>query len=146
MVISFIFFCLSLPVGLVNANASTADEVAVEKAILSRIKPAAQLCIEGEPCEAPSAAPAPATSSSQGPRTAEAIYKQYCSLCHNAGVAGAPKFKDAKAWMAYAEKGIDTLLTNAIQGVKAMPPKGTCMNCSDEELKATIEYMLASSK
>jgi cytochrome c5 len=61
-------------------------------------------------------------------------------------VAGAPKFKDAKAWMAYAEKGIDTLLTNAIQGVKAMPPKGTCMNCSDEELKATIEYMLASSK
>ena len=31
------------------------------------------------------------------------------------------------------------------RGIKAMPPKGTCMDCTDEELKAAIVYMLSQS-
>ncbi|MGB5729137.1 MAG: c-type cytochrome [Thiogranum sp.] len=37
------------------------------------------------------------------------------------------------------------MLATAVSGLNAMPPKGTCADCSDEELKAAIEYMLSQS-
>jgi cytochrome c5 len=40
---------------------------------------------------------------------------------------------------------MDVLLTNATNGINAMPPKGTCAACSDDELKAAVEYMLSQS-
>ncbi len=79
-------------------------------------------------------------------RSGEEIYNTKCSVCHAAGIAGAPKFGDAAAWAPRAEKGIDGLLATAITGLNAMPPKGTCMDCSDSELKAGIQYMLDAAK
>ncbi len=79
-------------------------------------------------------------------RTGEDVYKTKCSVCHASGVAGAPKLGDAAAWAPRAEKGIDALLATAITGIRAMPPKGTCMDCSDNELKVSIQYMLDASK
>ena len=79
-------------------------------------------------------------------RTGEEIYNAKCSVCHAAGIAGAPKFGDAAAWAPRAEKGIDALLATALTGINAMPPKGTCMDCSDAELKASIQYMLDNAK
>jgi cytochrome c5 len=38
------------------------------------------------------------------------------------------------------------LLHSAINGKNAMPPRGTCATCSDDELKAAIEYMVSQSK
>ena len=37
--------------------------------------------------------------------------------------------------------GLDGLLAKAISGINAMPPKGTCADCSDDELKAAIKHM-----
>ncbi len=71
------------------------------------------------------------------------IYNQFCSVCHAAGVAGAPKLGDKVAWKPRIDQGIETLLQHAIQGINAMPPKGTCAQCSDSDLKATIEYMIS---
>lgn len=79
-------------------------------------------------------------------RSGEEVYNTKCSVCHAAGVAGAPKFGDAAAWAPRAEKGIDALLATAISGINAMPPKGTCMDCSDAELKSSIQYMLDAAK
>ncbi len=79
-------------------------------------------------------------------RTGEEVYKTKCAVCHVAGVAGAPKFGDAAAWAPRAEKGADALLATAKSGINAMPPKGTCMDCSDAELAAAIDYMLSNSK
>ena len=76
----------------------------------------------------------------------EAIYQQTCHVCHAAGVAGAPKFGDKEAWAPRAAKGIDALLASATKGLNAMPPKGTCATCSDEDLKAAIEYMVSHSQ
>ena len=28
----------------------------------------------------------------------------------------------------------------------AMPPKGTCMDCSDDDLKATVDYLISAAK
>lgn len=79
-------------------------------------------------------------------RSGEELYNTKCSVCHAAGIAGAPKQGDAAAWAPRAAKGIDALLATATTGINAMPPKGTCMDCSDTELKSAIQFMLDSAK
>ena len=71
-------------------------------------------------------------------------YNTYCQACHNAGIANAPKLGDKAAWEPRLALGIDGLLASAIKGKNAMPPKGTCMACSDDDLKAAIEYMVGT--
>ncbi len=43
-------------------------------------------------------------------------------------------------------KGNATLVKHAIEGFNAMPPKGMCMDCSDDEIKAAVEYMVEQSQ
>ena len=66
--------------------------------------------------------------------------------CHNSGIAGAPKYGDISAWALKLEKGIDAVYANAINGIRGMPARGTCMSCSDDEVKSAIDYILANSK
>lgn len=73
----------------------------------------------------------------------EKLYKSVCFTCHTTGVAGAPKLGDKEAWAPYTEAGIDTMLEKAIEGVGAMPPRGGSQ-ASDEEMKASIEYILST--
>lgn len=75
-------------------------------------------------------------------RTGEEIYKAKCFICHANAVAGAPKFGDAAAWAPRIATGMDALMTTANNGRGAMPPKGTCMDCSPEELKSAVQYMI----
>ena len=70
------------------------------------------------------------------------IYQKSCQACHAAGIAGAPKLGDKAAWAPRIAKGNDALLSSVTNGLKAMPPKGTCMSCSEDELRATVEYMV----
>lgn len=76
----------------------------------------------------------------------EAVYKQACFACHDTGAAGAPKRGDAAAWAPRIEKGLDALVASAVNGLNAMPPKGTCMTCSDEDLKAAVEYLVTQAQ
>lgn len=76
----------------------------------------------------------------------QARYEQYCIICHRDGLAGAPKFRDVSDWKSRTEgKTLDDLLAAALKGLNAMPPKGTCAECSDADLKAIIQYMLPQS-
>lgn len=70
-----------------------------------------------------------------------AKYNKSCAVCHNAGVAGAPKTGDAAAWAPKLEKGMGALLASVKNGLNAMPPKGMCFDCSDEDYTALITYM-----
>jgi cytochrome c5 len=72
----------------------------------------------------------------------EKIYNQACRVCHESGVAGAPRTGDEAAWASRIDQGMETLLKNTINGKNAMPPRGTCAGCSVEELKAAIEFMV----
>jgi cytochrome c5 len=78
--------------------------------------------------------------------SAESIYTTKCMACHAAGVAGAPKLGDTGAWGPRIAKGMETLVSNAINGLNAMPPKGTCTSCSDADIKMTVEYMVGQSQ
>jgi cytochrome c5 len=73
-------------------------------------------------------------------------YQASCQACHATGAAGAPKLGDKAAWAPRIATGIDALLASSIKGKNAMPPKGACMACTDDELKAAIEYMISQSQ
>jgi cytochrome c5 len=77
---------------------------------------------------------------------AKATYEQFCIICHKDGLVGAPRFGDEKDWKPrLSGKTLDDLLAVAKKGLNAMPPQGTCTECSDEDLKAAIQYMLPRS-
>lgn len=126
---------------LLGAAAAIASDV--DRAIAERIAAPDSLCMQGEPC---AAAVAAAPAAGNGARSGEQVYQAACLSCHGTGAAGAPKFGDAAAWAPHIAKGMDTLYTNAINGIGAMPPKGLCMDCSDDELKAAVDYMVEASR
>ena len=74
------------------------------------------------------------------------IYQSTCQACHASGAAGAPKLGDKDAWAPRIATGVDAMLAVAIKGKGAMPPKGACAACTDDDLKAAIEYMVSQSK
>lgn len=76
----------------------------------------------------------------------QAIYQASCQACHATGAAGAPKLGDKEAWAPRIATGNDAMLANAIAGKNAMPPRGACASCSDDDLKAAIEYMVSQSQ
>jgi cytochrome c5 len=90
---------------------------------------------------APAAAPA-AVAAVDG----EGLYKKACLACHAAGVAGAPKLGDKAGWSARLGAGVDGLTASVIKGKGAMPPKGGAATASEAEIKAAVEFMIASVK
>ncbi len=62
-------------------------------------------------------------------------YATYCSACHANKAIGAPVLGDKAAWAEVMEKGLDEVYTNGINGINAMPPKGTAMGLSDDDFK-----------
>ena len=78
-------------------------------------------------------------------RTGEQIYAATCAACHGTGVAGAPTLGDTAAWAPLLEKGYETLLQNAINGINAMPPRGGNPNLSDLEVARAVVHMANQS-
>jgi cytochrome c5 len=74
------------------------------------------------------------------------IYQSSCQACHASGAAGAPKLGDKEAWAPRIATGVDAMTAVAIAGKGAMPPRGACAACSDEDIKAAVEYMASQSK
>lgn len=113
---------------------------AVNDDVSARISPVGDLCLSGQECAA-----APVVVAS-GPRSGEDVYGSKCIACHGSGAAGAPKFEDVAAWAPRISKGTDVLYTSAISGFNGMPAKGLCSDCSDDEIKAAVDYMVIKSQ
>lgn len=79
-------------------------------------------------------------------RDGKEIYDSKCAACHASGLANAPKFGDKAAWAPFAAQGTDGLLATVKSGKNAMPAMGTCADCTDEELKTVIQYIIDASK
>ncbi|OIQ24967.1 cytochrome c5 family protein [uncultured Vibrio sp.] len=120
---------------LMSSTVACAASVSPEEydAIAERIKPVGDVYLAGsEPVvEAPS-----------GPRDGNTIYGMFCTACHSSGVGGAPITGDAGDWGSRIAQGKDVLAEHAINGFNAMPAKGGCMDCSDDEIIAAIEHMI----
>ena len=66
-----------------------------------------------------------------------------CAQCHMDGILGAPKFGSREDWEPRLAKGIDKLYKHAIDGINSMPPRGACDECTDEDIKAIVDYMIS---
>ncbi len=117
---------------VVVAVVDTAEDIAM------RIKPVVTLeDMRGRATVAAAAA----DSASKSPAE---MYQAACLACHTTGAAGAPRIGDPAAWQARLAKGIDTLVTGAINGIGAMPPRGGSQ-LNDEQIRAVVEYILNES-
>lgn len=108
-----------------------------------RIAKVSKVYLEGEIDIAKIAA---APKKSAKARTGKELFTSTCSTCHAAGVLGAPKYGNKTDWAPRAAQGIDALLKSALHGKGNMPPRGTCGDCADSEIKSAIEYMLDAIK
>ena len=95
----------------------------------------------GTPEAAPGSAPA-ARPTAQQARSGKEIVESVCSACHGTGVLNAPKIGDKAAWQPRIAQGENVLLQHAIQGFKAMPPKGGNASLTEGDIKSAIAYML----
>ncbi|MBB6519984.1 cytochrome c5 [Pseudoteredinibacter isoporae] len=130
-------FSMAAAAAVVSAAVYAADD-----SVKARIAPIGDVCMSGEDCAA-----APAAPVASGPRSGVDVYNTSCMACHATGASGAPKLGDAAAWAPRVSKGMDVLYASAINGLNGvMPPKGMCMDCSDDELKAAVDHMLENSK
>jgi len=109
-----------------------------EEAIENRIAPIGDVYIDGEIATANSGQE---SSEPSEPRSGEKIYNTFCVACHGTGAAGAPIKGTSEAWAPRIAKGKDTLIKHAIEGFNAMPAKGTCSNCTDDEIASTVEFL-----
>lgn len=138
--LAFSFLAALLATGAFAVDLTDAQRAAIEE----RIKPAGESCIEGDnTCGTPAVAAAPS-----GPRSGEEVYNAACVACHSTGAAGAPKVGDALAWTDRIAQGTDVLYISGVQGIPGtgMIAKGGCMNCSDEEVNAAVDYMVVNSQ
>jgi len=109
------------------------------EAIAMRIKPIVSL---DDMRSSTNAASAAGDTASKSP---DQLYQGACLACHSTGAAGAPKIGDSGAWSERIAKGLDALITTAINGVGAMPPRGGSQY-NDEQMRAVIEYIVAESE
>ena len=123
-----------------------------EEIVLENIKPVGQVYVAGQNEPEETVAVEVVADGGAGdavaaePQSGEQVYNSNCMACHGTGAAGAPKTGDAAAWAPRIANGMDKLLSNAINGLNAMPPKGLCMACSDAELQAAVDYMVSQSQ
>lgn len=128
-----------------------AAQAATDEAVAARLKPVGDVCIQGQECAAAAAATAgaageaadAAAAPAAAGRSGDDIVARSCGVCHGTGLLDAPLTGDKEAWAARAdaEGGLDGLLAIAKGGKGAMPPMGTCGDCTDDELLNAIKTM-----
>ncbi len=126
-----------------------------EQAMVERIKPVGEAYAGSTGAAAQAAAKAAAAAAAAGQVAYEGtldgsvIYANLCSACHTSGAGGAPKLEQA-AWAARIAQGMDVLTTHAIDGYQGpsglMPAKGGNPSLSDEQVAATVQWMVDNVK
>jgi cytochrome c5 len=130
---------------LVAAMAVSAQDMSdgQRATIEERIAPVGEVCLQGD-----SSCGGAVAAASSGPRSGDDVYNSACMACHSTGAGGAPKLGDTAAWADRIAKGNDALYASGINGIPGtgMIAKGGCMNCSDEEITAAVDHMVAASQ
>jgi cytochrome c5 len=128
---------------------------AIAKRTAQRIAPAGAVYAgaTGAAAQAAATAAAAASAASQvaygGTLDGSVIYNNLCTGCHTSGAGGAPTLV-AAGMGARAAQGADVLYKHAIEGFTGaagvMPAKGGNPSLTDEQVKATVDWMLANIK
>jgi cytochrome c5 len=129
-------------------KASQGQEVLVEpmrlKEVQQNIAPFAHVAIAGRDNSA--LAPSKSnTAAAAVPTTGEQAFTKVCSACHSPGVNGAPKIGDHAAWAPRIAQGKATLYSHAIDGIRAMPPRGGT-TWPDATIRMAVDYIVSLNK
>ncbi|MFC3193189.1 c-type cytochrome [Marinicella sediminis] len=131
---------LSMQNQLVANVQGQADRSSIQNAI----KPVA--AVNTDPNAVMEIAPAVVAAAFEGSLDGEMIYNNVCGACHTSGAGGAPKLLAAE-WEGRLDKGMDAVIANAINGYMGengmMPARGGRVDLSDDQVKATVEFMAA---
>ena len=127
----------------------------VAKRQLQRIAPvgAVYAGTTGAAAQQAASAAAAAKAASQvaygGSTDGSVIFNNLCTGCHTSGAGGAPTMDKAQ-WPARIAQGKDTLHKHAIEGFTGaagvMPAKGGNPALTDEQVIATVDWMLENLK
>jgi cytochrome c5 len=127
---------------------------AAQARTLARIQPAGAVYAgaTGAAAQAQAAAAAAEAAKGQvaygGTLDGSVIFGNLCTGCHTSGAGGAPKLEKA-AWSARVAQGKDVLHKHAIEGyqnIGVMPAKGGNPALTDEQVMATVDWMLTQLK
>ena len=129
---------------------------AAQRATAARIAPAGEVYAgaTGAAAQAAASAAAAAAAASQvaygGTKDGSVIFNNLCTGCHTSGAGNAPTL-DKAHWAARIAQGTETLYKHAIEGYSGpgggvMPPKGGNPALTDEQVKATVDWMLGNIK
>lgn len=135
---------VGLLVNVSDAAAATptlSDADMTPTAIMARLKPDGIVDVEGEA----KLVLDNTLDAARPERGGSEIYDSVCVTCHGSGVAGAPIFGNQAAWAPRKAKGMNVLLDHALHGYHYMPTRGSCLDCTDSEIKEAIRYMLSKS-
>jgi cytochrome c5 len=132
------------------------EEAQYLKTVKQHLEPVSHEAVAGQDNSAleikPDATAAAGTASTGAalPTTGEGLFQQTCSVCHSAGIAGAPKAGDKAAWGPRISKGKDVLYSHALQGFQGtagvMPPKGGRTDAPDALVQQAVDYMVGLAK
>jgi cytochrome c5 len=154
---ALVLFALARSIGVPFEAARAEADPVVSKQVAERTAPIGKLALAGkdnsnlmivaavDPSAGEGAGPALAV-----PTSGEDTYKQVCSACHSAGLAGAPKSGDKAAWAPRIAQGRDTLYKHAIGGFQGkggvMPAKGGRTDLPDDLVRQTVDYMVSMNQ
>lgn len=85
-----------------------------------------------------------------GTTDGKVVFDNLCHACHATGAGGAPKLTDKAHWTPRVALGLDTLVKHATEGYTGtlgiMPARGGNPALTDEQVKSTVEWMIAQVK
>jgi cytochrome c5 len=114
-----------------------------------RLKPVAAVAVDGQDNSALEIPSGPEIKV-ELPADGKAAYDVGCTICHGAGIAGAPKAGDKGAWGPRIAQGKATLYKHAIEGFNGkagvMPAKGGQASWPDDLVKQAVDHIVDMSK
>ncbi len=124
-----IFMIVKMVLGIQATHIEDSNPAVASAKVVEAIKPVAEVQV------------ADASSGPHVDKSGEEVVKQTCSLCHGAGVMGAPKIGDKGAWAPRITQGYDTLVKHALAGIRQMPARGGNAELTDTEVAGAVAFM-----
>ncbi len=132
VIIIGLILVFALLVALFMGKPAGEDVVPVVASVEENIKPVAVAEV------------APA-SEAQVEKSGADVVKGGCAMCHATGLMNSPKIGDAAQWQPRIALGYETLVKNAIEGIRTMPAKGGNPALTDGEIAAAVAEMANQS-